>query len=199
MSWDLMSGRKVEYEMDSLRSCRCLTVWGEKGVVYFARSDSRESGRKGLAAWPTEGFSLYRKLTPQSATHANTFTVPLSCFAIQFGNVNSQLEGVAAQLDSIEELSDGFDAIGFSQGMCAIAHLVVGSSDDTTGGQFLRAYVERYNSPPVHNLITFGSQHMGIADIPTCRPGDWTCQLARRAARAGVYTHWAQSNLVQVR
>jgi palmitoyl-protein thioesterase len=67
------------------------------------------------------------------------------------------------------------------------------------GGQFLRAYVERYNSPPVHNLITFGSQHMGVSDLPVCRPGDWTCQLARRAARQGVYGHWAQENLVQVR
>lgn len=66
------------------------------------------------------------------------------------------------------------------------------------GGQFWRAYVERYNNPPVHNLLTFGSQHMGISDIPLCRPLDLVCQAARRAARAGVYTEWAQKNLVQV-
>lgn len=66
------------------------------------------------------------------------------------------------------------------------------------GGQFWRAYVERYNNPPVHNLLTFGSQHMGISDIPLCRPLDLVCQAARRAARAGVYTEWAQKNLIQV-
>lgn len=66
------------------------------------------------------------------------------------------------------------------------------------GGQFLRAYVERYNDPPVHNLITFGSQHMGVSDIPGCKPLDLTCQLARRAALGGVYTPWAQSHIVQV-
>jgi palmitoyl-protein thioesterase len=65
-------------------------------------------------------------------------------------------------------------------------------------GQFWRAYVERYNSPPVHNLITFGSQHMGVSDLPPCRPFDVLCQLARRAARGGVYSEWAQKNVVSV-
>ncbi|KAK7464284.1 hypothetical protein VKT23_006451 [Stygiomarasmius scandens] len=99
-----------------------------------------------------------------------------------YGNVNDQIELVAQQLAAIPELQveGGFDAMGFSQ-----------------GGQFLRAYVERYNSPPVHNLITFGSQHMGISDIPVCRPYDFLCQIARRATKAGVYGNWAQENLVQ--
>ncbi|KZT43690.1 palmitoyl-protein thioesterase [Sistotremastrum suecicum HHB10207 ss-3] len=97
-----------------------------------------------------------------------------------FGNVEEQITKVSEQLASIKELKGGFDAIGFSQ-----------------GGQFLRAYVEIYNSPPVHNLITFGSQHMGISDIPGCKPGDILCRLAANAARAGVYTSWAQTHLVQ--
>ncbi len=36
------------------------------------------------------------------------------------------------------------------------------------GGQFLRAYIERFNNPPVHNLVTFGGQHMGVVDVPGC-------------------------------
>ena len=66
------------------------------------------------------------------------------------------------------------------------------------GGQFLRAYVERYNHPPVHNLITFGSQHMGVSDIPPCRAHDFLCQVARNAAKSAVYSHWAQENIVTV-
>ncbi|KAF7315260.1 Palmitoyl-protein thioesterase [Mycena indigotica] len=96
-----------------------------------------------------------------------------------YGNVNEQIELVSEQLAAIPQLESGFDAIGFSQ-----------------GGQFLRAYVERFNSPPVHNLITFGSQHFGISDIPTCGPRDFLCQIARRAVKSGVYSSWAQSNLV---
>ncbi|CED83112.1 Palmitoyl thioesterase [Phaffia rhodozyma] len=90
------------------------------------------------------------------------------------------IDKVAAQLQEVEELGQGFDAIGFSQ-----------------GGQFLRAYVEWHNDPPVSNLITFGAQHMGIADLPACRPSDFLCRGARSAARARVYTPWAQRNLVQ--
>ncbi|KAG6820518.1 hypothetical protein H0H93_015991 [Arthromyces matolae] len=97
-----------------------------------------------------------------------------------YGNVNKQLELVAHQLSAVPELENGFDAIGLSQ-----------------GGQFLRAYVERYNSPPAHNLITFGSQHMGISDIPGCARYDFLCQIARRAAKSAVYGEWAQENVIQ--
>ncbi|KAJ7782884.1 palmitoyl-protein thioesterase [Mycena metata] len=97
-----------------------------------------------------------------------------------YGNVNEQVQLVAEQLAAIPELEGGFDAIGFSQ-----------------GGQFLRAYVERYNSPPIHNLITFGSQHMGISEAALCRPRDLLCQVARRATKSAVYGSWAQENLVQ--
>jgi palmitoyl-protein thioesterase len=39
---------------------------------------------------------------------------------------------------------------------------------------------------------------MGISDIPPCKPYDLLCQLVGNAARAGVYSEWAQKNLVQV-
>jgi palmitoyl-protein thioesterase len=38
---------------------------------------------------------------------------------------------------------------------------------------------------------------MGVSDLPTCRPGDVLCQFARLAARRGVYSSYAQHNLVQ--
>ncbi|KAF9071026.1 palmitoyl-protein thioesterase [Rhodocollybia butyracea] len=97
-----------------------------------------------------------------------------------YGNVNQQIEFVASQLAAIPELNDGFDGIGFSQ-----------------GSQFLRSYVERLNSPKVHNLLSFGGQHMGVSDIAVCRPFDLLCQAARRATKQAVYSTWAQNNLVQ--
>ncbi|KAJ7209623.1 palmitoyl-protein thioesterase [Mycena pura] len=97
-----------------------------------------------------------------------------------YGNVNEQVQLVSEQIAAIPELTGGFDGIGFSQ-----------------GGQFLRAYVERYNSPPVHNLITFGSQHFGISDVPVCGPRDFVCQIARRAIKSAVYGSWAQENIAQ--
>lgn len=127
--------------------------------------------------------------------------IDASYLQMKFGDVNEQIALVAEQLSNITELQYGFDAMGFSQGkhihLCTIACLTDAVAHVYTGGQFLRAYVERYNSPPVNNLITFGSQHMGISDLPLCKPFDIPCQLARRATRNGVYTEWAQANLVQ--
>lgn len=68
-----------------------------------------------------------------------------------FGNMNDQVDTACKQLKRIPELAGGFNAVGFSQ-----------------GGQLMRAYVQRCNDPPVRQLITFGAQHMGIADIPAC-------------------------------
>ncbi|TKY88294.1 hypothetical protein EX895_002646 [Sporisorium graminicola] len=96
-----------------------------------------------------------------------------------FGHVNEQVDKACQQLAAIDELRNGFDAIGFSQ-----------------GGQFLRAYVQRCNTPKVRNLVTFGSQHMGIADLPACGPTDLLCRVAEAALRGGVYTDYAQSHLV---
>jgi len=50
----------------------------------------------------------------------------------------------------------------------------------------------------VNNLITFGSQHMGISDIPGCKKYDVLCEMARTAARRAVYGDWAQNNIIQV-
>ena len=117
---------------------------------------------------------------------------------MKFGDVNEQLELVNEQIGAIPELQGGFDAIGFSQGTSVIPEFpCLYLPCARTGGQFLRAYVERYNAPPINNLITFGSQHMGVSDLPLCSRWDIVCHLARRAARGGVYTDWAQHNLVQ--
>jgi len=74
-----------------------------------------------------------------------------------------------------------FDAMGFSQ-----------------GGLFLRYYAQYCNTPPVRNLITFGTPHYGIsALIPCPTPPTVSCLLAARAARSGIYSPWAQTHLIQ--
>ncbi|KAF9562917.1 hypothetical protein EC968_005046 [Mortierella alpina] len=98
-----------------------------------------------------------------------------------FGNVNNQVEQVCEQLKAITELKDGFNAVGFSQ-----------------GGQFLRAYVQRCDGPPVHNLVTVGSQHGGVSDIPGCvQAEDASCRLMRTIARRGVYSGYVRDHIVQ--
>lgn len=96
-----------------------------------------------------------------------------------FGNMTSHLESVCEQLASITELSNGFDAIGFSQ-----------------GGLFLRAYAETCNTPPLKILVTFGSPHNGISDLPKCPPRDFLCKQRNALLRSQVWSDYAQSHVV---
>ncbi|KAJ3185278.1 Palmitoyl-protein thioesterase 1 [Gaertneriomyces sp. JEL0708] len=98
-----------------------------------------------------------------------------------FDRISRQVEEVCQALQEDELLKGGFNAIGFSQ-----------------GGQFLRAYVEKCNSPAVNNLITFGSQHAGVSEWPGCRDkSDTTCFLARNLLLKGAYLSWVQNRVVQ--
>lgn len=98
------------------------------------------------------------------------------------GNVTTQIESVCEQLasDPILNTAPAINALGFSQ-----------------GGQFLRGYVQRCNNPPVRNLVTFGSQHNGIAKFQTCASrGDWLCRGAEALLRFGAWSSMAQSRFV---
>ncbi|KAJ6014697.1 hypothetical protein N7540_009288 [Penicillium herquei] len=98
-----------------------------------------------------------------------------------FGNVSEQLELVCEQLaaDPILSTAPGINAMGFSQ-----------------GGQFLRGYIERCNKPPVHNLVTFGSQHNGISEFQSCALGDWFCNAAESLLRSGTWVEFVQAHVV---
>ncbi|KAI8053274.1 Alpha/Beta hydrolase protein [Syncephalis plumigaleata] len=98
-----------------------------------------------------------------------------------FGVINDQIDSVCQQLKKIPELRNGFNAIGFSQ-----------------GGLFMRGYVQRCNDPPVHNLVTFGSPHMGVSEVPGCT-GKFSlwCSLMRSIVNGQVYGSWAQTHSIQ--
>lgn len=46
------------------------------------------------------------------------------------------------------------------------------------------------------NLVTFGSQHNGIADFQKCERGDWLCQGAQTLLRGNTWSHFVQGTLV---
>lgn len=98
-----------------------------------------------------------------------------------WGNLTVQIEKVCADLASHPILSQApaINGLGFSQ-----------------GGQFLRAYVERCNVPPVANLVTFGSQHNGISDFQECAHNDWLCQTWDGLLKRNTWSNFVQSKLV---
>lgn len=101
--------------------------------------------------------------------------------ATWFGNLTEQIAHVCEDLANHSVLSKapGVNALGFSQ-----------------GGQFLRGFVERCNNPPVKNLVTFGSQHNGIAKYQACGATDWLCKTYIGILKANTWGQWVQSHLV---
>lgn len=98
-----------------------------------------------------------------------------------FMNVNDQVDYVCQKLAADPNLANGFNAMGFSQ-----------------GSQFLRAYVERCNNPPVYNLISIGGQHQGVYGFPKCPGVNYTiCEYMRELLDIGAYVGWIQDFLVQ--
>jgi palmitoyl-protein thioesterase len=98
-----------------------------------------------------------------------------------FGNTTDQIAQVCADIAThpILSLAPAVNALGFSQ-----------------GGQFVRGFVERCNVPPVRNLVTFGSQHNGIAEFQACGAMDWMCKGAMALLRLNTWSDYVQSHLV---
>lgn len=96
------------------------------------------------------------------------------------GRANDQVAYVCAQLANITELSNGFSAFGFSQ-----------------GGLFLRAIVEHCPNVTISKLITFGSPHMGVLELPLCsNDDDWICKRRNEFLKRQVWNRQIQNTIV---
>lgn len=67
--------------------------------------------------------------------------------------MDEQLYYFAKQVQANPDLSHGFNAVGLSQ-----------------GNLIIRAYIHRYNFPPVKNFISIHGPHAGVAAFPRCDP-----------------------------
>lgn len=147
-----------------------LVIWHGLGDNYLAEG-LQEVGE--LAEKANPGTFVYNVRLDNDAGSDRTATF--------FGNLTLQVAQVCHDLASHPILSTApaINALGFSQ-----------------GGQFLRAYIERCNTPPVRNLVTFGSQHNGIAKFQACGPTDWLCKGAMGLLRTNAWSSFVQNRVV---
>lgn len=102
-----------------------------------------------------------------------------------FGNITAQSEDVCDAIKADPYLVDEAtgrvraDALGFSQ-----------------GGQFLRGLVERCEGLDVRSLVTFGSQHNGIAEFQKCGTFDLLCKGASKLVGDNAWTDYVQRTVV---
>lgn len=98
-----------------------------------------------------------------------------------FGNVTTQLKEVCEAIHNEQKLNETLrvDALGFSQ-----------------GGQFLRGLIERCDGLSVRSLVTFGSQHNGIAQFQKCGDFDFLCKAATSLVKSNAWTEYVQNKVV---
>lgn len=101
-----------------------------------------------------------------------------------FGNITAQSEEICTSLAANTNLTDASgvvraDALGFSQ-----------------GGQFLRGLVERCPALSIRSLVTYGSQHNGIAQFQRCGTWDLLCKGAVALVGGNAWTDYVQNTVV---
>jgi palmitoyl-protein thioesterase len=102
-----------------------------------------------------------------------------------FGNLTTQMEDVCEAIHDDPKLRDPdsdsirVDALGFSQ-----------------GGQFLRGLLERCEGLSVRSLVTFGSQHNGIAQFQHCGTFDFLCKAATSLVKSNAWSDYVQGKVV---
>lgn len=98
-----------------------------------------------------------------------------------FVHPNKQIQEACNIIQNDPQLSEGYNAIGFSQ-----------------GGQFLRAVAQRCPNPPMKNLISIGGQHQGVFGLPSCPSlSSKTCEYFRKLLNHAAYAPKVQNWLVQ--
>lgn len=117
------------------------------------------------------GIEVYSIALDQDASNDQQMSV--------FGDANAEVEQTCEKLSKIASLSSGFDAIGFSQ-----------------GGLFLRALAQKCLDINVANLITFGSPHMGISELPLCKQTDWICKRRNAFLKRQVWHDSVQKRVI---
>lgn len=76
-------------------------------------------------------------------------------------SIDVQVDAFAAVVQKDAQLANGFNAVGLSQ-----------------GGLIVRAYVEKYNNPKVHNLVSLCGPQGGVGDCPGGTP-TWMCNVGK--------------------
>jgi palmitoyl-protein thioesterase len=108
---------------------------------------------------------------------SHTITDSLASF---FLNMHQQVEDFHRVIHTHPLLSQGFHAIGLSQ-----------------GNLLLRAYIQRYNNPPIFKWISLHGPLLGVAGIPKCSMERQICDKIDALLDLGVYTEVVQQHLAQ--
>lgn len=101
-----------------------------------------------------------------------------------FMTMNDNVDVFAAKIRADDQLRDGFNCVGFSQ-----------------GNSLCRGYIQKYNDPPVRNFLSVHGTVSGVAGFPNCDPNGFmgpACQHVAKLCGDLAYTEKTQSFLFQI-
>ncbi|KAG5681192.1 hypothetical protein PVAND_010649 [Polypedilum vanderplanki] len=141
----------------------------------------------GLLSDPRNNFNYFKQMMKDEA-NVTVKSVDLTVNNLHEREVSvsvhlfNQIDQVCYEIKKDEELKNGFNAIGLSQ-----------------GGQFMRGLIQRCDAVKVKNFISFGGQHQGIFGLPNCSISSSMspCNLLRKLLNVFAYTDWAQMHIAQ--
>lgn len=146
-----------------------IVIWHGLGDNYNSLSMNRVSEIINLVLPSTYVHSVHIDTNP-SVDERRSF----------LGDANDEVDLACEQLSKIPQLKEGFGAIGFSQ-----------------GGLLMRALVERCPNVSVSTLVTFGSPHMGVLELPMCKDkNDWLCQRRNKILKKQVWNPSVRKSLI---
>ena len=151
-----------------------LLIWHGLGDRYDA-DGLRSTGELAQEVHPGTYVYYIRTDNDGNSDRSNTF----------FGNITTYIEQVCEAIHNETRLFDPdteelrVDALGFSQ-----------------GGQFLRGLLERCDGLSIRSLVTFGSQHNGIAEFQECGTFDLLCKGATALVKGNAWTEYVQNHVV---
>ena len=98
-----------------------------------------------------------------------------------FGNPEDLVNSLCDGLSADPQLQNGFIGIGISQ-----------------GGLWLRGFLQKCNNPPMKKLVTLGTPHQGIDQVPygVCKLFSWFCRIGSSFLLNFVYSSFALNNVL---
>jgi len=100
-----------------------------------------------------------------------------------FMNMNDNVDEWARRVKRDSNLTNGFHAVGFSQ-----------------GNSVIRGYIQKYNDPPVHTFLSVHGTVNGVAAFPDCDPNGMlgpVCELLAKVLGKFAYMKNVQDHLFQ--
>ena len=95
-------------------------------------------------------------------------------------NLDDQVDYFANVIRNDTHLTNGFNAIGYSQ-----------------GNLIIRGYIERYNNPPIMNFISMHGPLAGVGGFPGCSIDTLLCRVFAELLGKFAYLQFIQEHLTQ--